>query len=126
ALRKVVTKARDLGVAEMDVAVPRDVNERIVPELVVHQRDTRFCLVDLERSALPDRREQIRKAGRVRVPVAAAVVLEACDGEDRRSRTRSNPKREERRQEGEATQSLQPTETHSPDSPRSPSPRARR
>ena len=69
----------------MNVAVPRDVDEWIVPQLVVHQRHACFGLVDLERRALANRGEQIREARWIRVPVAAAVVLEASDRQNRRA-----------------------------------------
>ena len=62
----------------------------IVPELLVHQRDARFGLVDVERRPLANRRQQVGKAGGIRVPIAAAVVLEARNRENRRSRTRAD------------------------------------
>ena len=83
---QVLAQAHDLGVAEVDVAVPRDVNERVVPQLLVHQRDARFGLVHLERRPLPNRGEQVREARRIGVPVAAAVVLQPGNGERRRER----------------------------------------
>src|SRR6185437_6563770 len=81
---EILAQARDLGVAEMDVAVTREMDERIVPQLVVHQRDARLGLVDLERGSLANCGEQVWEARRIRVPVAAAVVLQARDREHRR------------------------------------------
>jgi hypothetical protein len=45
---EILAEPRDLGVTELDVAVPRDVKKRVVPQLVIHQRDARFRLIHLE------------------------------------------------------------------------------
>src|SRR6185436_10456685 len=79
AAREVIAEPRDLGVTEFDVAVARDMEEWVVPQLVVHQGDAGFRLVHLKRGALANRRQKIREAGRIRVPIAAAVVLETRD-----------------------------------------------
>src|SRR4051812_36331063 len=81
---EIFTKSRDFLIGKLDVAVSRDMQERIVPELVVGEPHTCFRPVDLERSALANRREKIRETGRIRVPVATPVVLKARDRERRR------------------------------------------
>src|SRR5207248_5153269 len=86
---QVLSQARDLSIAEANVAVPGDVDERIIPKLLVHECDTRFRFIDLKRRTLANRREQVRQAGRVGIPVAAAVVLQTRDGEYRSRRTRA-------------------------------------
>ena len=84
AAQQVLAQPRDLGVAELHVAVPRHVQERIVPQLIVGERDARLGRLDRQRRPLANRGEQVREARRIRVPVAAAVVLQARDGQPRR------------------------------------------
>src|SRR5256885_3073988 len=48
---------------------------------LVRQSKPRFRLFDFERRAVPDRVEEVRETRRIRVPVAAAVVLETRNRE---------------------------------------------
>ena len=80
---EIVAQPHDLFIREVHVAVPRHVDERIVPQAIVHQRDARLGARHRQRRARGDRREQIRDARGIRVPVAAAVVLQARDGHAR-------------------------------------------
>src|SRR5438045_6412743 len=81
AAREIVAQPNDLLVAQTDVAMARDMEERISPQLVIGESNTRLDLVDIERRPVVDSSQQIRKARGIRVPVPAAVVLEPTDGE---------------------------------------------
>src|SRR3954447_12808944 len=78
---EILAQPNDLFVTQPNVAVSRDVEKRIIPQLVVHDAHFRLDLVDVERGALTNGGEQIRQTRGIRVPVAAAVVLESSDGE---------------------------------------------
>ena len=81
ALLEVAAQVAKLFVGEMDVAVPRHIDVRHVPQLVAGEGHDALAVGDAQRGALPQRGEQVRKRGGIRVPVAAAVVVEAADGE---------------------------------------------
>src|SRR5687768_9036268 len=81
---QILAKPGHLDIAQLDVAVPGDVKERIVPELLVRQPHSRLGPLDRQRRALPYRGEEVGKTRRVRVPVTATVVLQAGDGKARR------------------------------------------
>src|SRR2546423_14833167 len=89
AAREIVAQPNDLLVAQTDVAVAGDMEERIIPQLVIGESNTRLDLVDIERRPVVDGSQQIRKARGIRVPVPAAVVLETSDGEARRVERRA-------------------------------------
>ena len=80
AAHQVLTQPQDLGVGELDVAVARHVDEWIVPEFVVHQRDASLRPFHGQRSALAYGGQEVGQARRIRVPVAATVVLETGHG----------------------------------------------
>src|SRR4029077_13561327 len=76
ASHQILSQSHNLLVTQANVAVPGHMEERIVPQLVVHDPNPRFDLVDVERGPLTDGGEKIRKTRRIRVPVSAAVVLQ--------------------------------------------------
>src|SRR5205814_9760982 len=84
AAREIVAQPNDLLVAETDVAMARDMEERIIPQLVIGESNARLDLVDIERRPVVDSSQQVRQARGIRVPVPAAVVLESSDAEARR------------------------------------------
>jgi hypothetical protein len=55
--------------------VAGDVEKRMVPESIVREFDACFGCLDLQARSLVDGLEKVWKAGWVRIPVAAAVVL---------------------------------------------------
>src|SRR5687767_1248187 len=81
AAREILTEALGFPVAQLDVPVAGNVEERIVPQPIIEQRDARLTPFDGQGRPLRDCLEQIRNARRVGVPVAAAVILQARDGE---------------------------------------------
>src|SRR5437660_217169 len=81
ALLEVAAQDRHLLVGEAHVAVPRHIEVRDVPEAGARQRHDPFPLVHGEAGALADRAEQVHEFRGTRVPVAAAIVVEAADGE---------------------------------------------
>src|SRR5690606_8667125 len=80
--KEVAAEQDDLFVREPDVAVTRDVDVRTRPERRVGELDVRGPLRDRQAGPLPDLPQEVGQRGRVRVPVAAAAVLELCDGEE--------------------------------------------
>src|SRR5438093_11316694 len=80
-LLEVAAQVAQLLVREVHVAVSRHVEIRNVPQLGAAQRHGAVTVGDAQRRALAQGREQVGERGRVRVAVAAAVVVEAADGE---------------------------------------------
>src|SRR5205807_5028843 len=81
ALLEVAAQDLELLVREADVAVPRHIDERDVPQLRSRERDDALPFGDLQRGALAQRGEEVRQARWIRVPVAAAVVMQTTDGQ---------------------------------------------
>src|SRR5436190_9474067 len=79
AARQVLAQSNDFVIAQPDVAVTGDVQEWIVPQLVIHDPDSRLDLVDIERGSFVDCGEKIWQARWIRVPIAAAVVLQTSN-----------------------------------------------
>src|SRR2546428_14171271 len=57
-----------------------------VPQFRSRERHDALALGDRQRGALADRGEEVREGGGAGVPVAAAVVMQATDGEKRDGR----------------------------------------
>src|SRR5688572_12464934 len=72
---EVLAKANHLGIRKLDDAVAGDVEERMVPESIVLEADASFRRLDLQARSFADCLEQVGDARRVRIPVAAAVIL---------------------------------------------------
>ena len=81
ALLEIAPQVADLDVGEMHVAVTRHIEVRDVPQLRPGQRHHPLAIGDGQRGPFAQRGQQVRQARGVRVPIAAAVVVEAADGE---------------------------------------------
>src|SRR5437588_2897536 len=87
-LLQVATQGLGVLVREMDVAVPRHIKVGDVPQLGAGERDYALARGDGESGALPNRGEEVGQFGRSGVPVAAAIIVQAADGE--RGETRNS------------------------------------
>src|SRR5690606_12637690 len=83
AQEEVPPQRRHLLLRQTDVPVTGEVEVRVVKEPWVGQPHVYWAVGYGNPGALPDGAEQVRQAGRVRVPVPAAVVLDLCYGERR-------------------------------------------
>ena len=81
ALLEVAAQDLHLVVREMDVAVSPHEQVGNVPQLGRFERHHALAVGHGERSALPNGGEEVGEGGRAGVPVAAAVVVQAADGE---------------------------------------------
>ena len=75
------TQASRLPRGKGDVAMPRQVEERVAEQLLVGEPHAGFGVGGKHAGMGTDEGEQVRQRGRVAVPVAAAVVVHARDGE---------------------------------------------
>src|SRR5688500_18447048 len=94
--REILTEAFPFPVAQLDVPMPGDMEERVISQQIIEQWNARLSTLDRQRRALRDRNEKIRNARRVGVPITAAVILQPRDGESGRRGSR----RERRESQG--------------------------
>src|SRR5690606_26318585 len=135
AQEEVPPQRRHLLLRQTDVPVTGEVEVRVVKEPWVGQPHVYWAVGYGNPGALPDGAEQVRQAGRVRVPVPAAVVLDLCYGERRalfrvragrgRGRGRWRPlvgvgPRRRQGHEGDANAEEHPTQCGTPPTPRVP------
>lgn len=83
ASREKLTEPDDLGFAKAYVSVTCNVQERIVPEPVIHERHASFRTINFECCTPGNSADEIGKTGWIRVPVSATIVLESGDGQPR-------------------------------------------
>src|SRR6267142_55527 len=81
ALLEIASQVADLHVREMHVAVPRHIEVRDVPQLRARQRHHSLTFGDWQGRPLTQRGQEVGQARGVRVPIAAAVVVQATYGE---------------------------------------------
>src|SRR6266516_8047178 len=81
ALLQIAAQGAQLDIGEVHVPMAGHIDVRDVPELRPGQGHDTLAVCDGEGRARAQRGQQIGEARRVRVPVAAAVVMEAADCE---------------------------------------------
>src|SRR5688572_29904150 len=67
AAREILTETFHFPVAQLDVPMPGDVEERVIPQPLIEQCDARLATLDRQCRSLRDCLEKIRNARRVGV-----------------------------------------------------------